>query len=208
MVRKAFHVRRFQAAFGGLRLEYKNKDVEDPPGKKKRRKKRPRVSKNRPRRPQGMYILYYVRIWNYKNDNIILVKCKWILQIDRINLYFEGVSEESAELDLVWGVEAEGDDEGEDETDVEKENIGQENDIVNDGFDPISKPKTLAMVEMEVEDPHRDITNTDAKWLLNETQLTAHLLPSTETKENVPWPIQFSSSKNKKQSKPSPIILR
>ena len=108
----------------------------------------------------------------------------------------------------MWGVEAEGDDEGEDETDVEKENIGQENDIVNDGFDPISKPKTLAMVEMEVEGPHRDITNKDAKWLLNETQLTAHLLPSTETIENVPWPIQFSSSKNKKQSKPSPVILR
>ena len=109
---------------------------------------------------------------------------------------------------MAWGEEAEGDDEGEDESDVEKENIGQENEIVNDGFDPISKPKTLAMVEMEVEGPHRDITNKDAKWLLNEKQLTAHLLPNTETIENVPWPIQFSSSKNKKQSKPSPVILR
>ena len=30
--------------------------------------------------------------------------------------------------------------------------IKQENEIVNDGFDPISKPKNLAMVEMEVEE--------------------------------------------------------
>ena len=105
-------------------------------------------------------------------------------------------------------MEAEGDDEGEDESDVEKENIGQENEIVNDGFDPISKPKTLAMVEMEVEDYNRDITNKDAKWLLNEKQLKAHLLPNTETIEKVAWPIQISSSKNKKQSKPSPVIIR
>ena len=101
-------------------------------------------------------------------------------------------------------MEAEGDDEGEDESDVEKENIGQENEIINDGFDPISKPKTLAMVEMEVETFQSTKAKTiDSNSITDVKQMNISL-PYSEG--HLPVPISFPNSQ--KIQKLSPCIVR
>ena len=114
---------------------------------------------------------------------------------------FKGITVTTGNSDLVWGVEAEGDDEGDDESDEEKGDDGVAIDNSKNDFDTLHGAKTVAMVEMEVEVfPCTNTTNNDSDSLTDiKRQLIA--LPCAEGK--LPVPIS-----NLNSQKLSPVIIR
>ena len=99
-------------------------------------------------------------------------------------------------------MEDEGDDEGDDESDEEKGFDGQGEEGIKNDTVAISRAKTVAMVEMEVEE-FRKIDIKDTSWSLTDKQVI-NPLPRAEGQLSVP--ISFSNSQ--KLLKLSPVIIR
>ena len=100
---------------------------------------------------------------------------------------------------MAWGAAAEGDDEGDDESDEEKAPDVDGEDAVKNDHDTISRAKTVAMVEMEVEGLQQNYTKDIANYSRIDKKLTLPL-PRAEGQLSVPiFP---------KSLKLSPIILR
>ena len=100
-------------------------------------------------------------------------------------------------------MEVEGDDEGDDESDEEKAPDVEREDVIKNEHDTISRAKTVAMVEMEVEGLQHNDTKEIANYSLIDKQLTIPL-PRAEGQLSVP--ISFPNSQ--KSLKLSPIIIR